>query len=78
MGQGVMAISPVADYFYRNKYLGAELKYAWLPKICNLSGKLIWLEKAYRLTAMWTGPGDDIFEHRWHNKNTHIIWMLKR
>jgi hypothetical protein len=65
--------------FYRNRYLGAELKFAWLPKICNLTGKRIWLKKSYRLTlAMWTGPGDTIFEYKWHSKNAHIIWMLQR
>jgi len=65
--------------FYRNRYLGAELKFAWLPKICNLTGKRIWLKKSYRLTlAMWTGPGDTIFEYKWQDKNAHIIWMLQR
>ena len=73
-----MSISPVNDEFYRNRYLGAELKFAWLPKICNLTGKQIWFEKAYRLTRMITGPGTPIFEYRWHDKNTHIMWLLKR
>ena len=66
------------DDFYRNRYLGAELKFAWLPELCNLTGKKIWLKKAYRLTAMWTGPGESIFEYRWHDKNAHIIWKLTR
>jgi len=66
------------DDFYRNGYLGAKLKFVWLPETCNISGKRIWLEYAYKLTAMWTGPGDPIFEHRWHDKNTHIIWKLTR
>lgn len=65
--------------FYRNRYLGAELKFAWLPELCNLTGQRIWLKKSYRLTlAMWTGPGDTIFEYKWHSKNAHIIWMLQR
>lgn len=64
--------------FYNNGYLGAKLKFVWLPERCNISGKRIWLEYAYELTAMWTGPGDPIFEYRWHNKNEHIIWKLKR
>lgn len=66
------------DEFYRNRYLGAQLKFVWFPERCNLSGKWLWLKKAYRLTAIWTGPGDIITEHRWHEKNTHIIWLLKR
>ena len=61
------------------RYLGAELKFAWLPELCNLTGQRIWLKKYYRLTlAMWTGPGDTIFEYKWHSKNAHIIWMLQR
>jgi len=64
--------------FYYNRYLGAELKFAWLPKICNLTGKRIWLKNAYRLTAMWRDDINVFFEHRWHDKNAHIIWQLKR
>ena len=66
------------DEFYHNRYLGAELKFVWLPKICNLTGKHIWLKKAYRLTAMWSDPFEPAFEHRWHDKNAHIIWKLTR
>ena len=67
------------DYdFYHNRYLGARLKFAWLPKKCNLSAKLIWLKYGYELSAMWTGPGNAVFEERWHDKNEHIIWKLKQ
>ena len=66
------------DPFYDRLMLGAELKFAWLPQTCNISGKRIWLKKGYRLTRMITGPGDPIFDHRWHDKNAHIIWMLTR
>ena len=69
------------DVFYNNalkRNLGLALKFAWLPKRCALSGKLIWLKYGYRVTAMWTGPGDPVFEHKWHDKNTHIMWLLKR
>ena len=65
------------DSFY-DKSLGAELKFAWLPQTCNITGKHIWLKFGYRLTAMWTGPGEPIFEHKWHDKLEHIIWKLKR
>ena len=65
------------DYFY-DKLIGTQLKFAWLPKTCYISGKRIWLKRAYRMTRMITGPGDPIFEHRWHDKMEHIIWKLKR
>jgi hypothetical protein len=66
------------DPFYSKLMIGAEYKFAWFPQICHLSGKRIWLKKGYRLTRIITGPGDSIFEYRWHDKNEHIIWKLKQ
>ena len=66
------------DPFYGNRYLGSNLKFAFLPKTCDISGKRIWLKYGYELSAMWTGPGDNIFEYRWHDKHEHIIWKLKK
>ena len=65
------------DYFY-DKILGTELKFAWLPKLCHISGKRIWLQYGYRMTRIITGPGESILEYRWHDKNAHIIWKLTR
>lgn len=65
------------DHFY-NRCVGTTLKFVWLPKYCDISGKRIWLEYAYRLTGLWTGPGDNIFENRWHKKGEHIIWKLTK
>jgi len=65
--------------FYRNLFLTAKLKFAWLPKKCNISGKSIWLEYGYELTAIWRNADrDSIYEERWHDKHEHIIWKLKR
>ena len=66
------------DNFYRNKYLGTEFKFTWLPETCTLTSERIWLKYAYRLTAIWAGPEDFIYETRWHDKNAHIMWLLKR
>lgn len=65
------------DPFY-DRMLGTEYKFAWLPQTCDISGKKIWLKKGYRLTRMITGPGNAIFEYRWHDKNAHIMWLLTR
>ena len=65
------------DYFDRHS-IGTQLKFVFFPKRCHASGKLLWLELAYRKTAMWTGPGDAIFEHRWYSKLEYIIEQLKR
>ena len=53
------------------------LKFAWLPKRCYITNKLIWLKLAYKGTAMYTGPGDPIFEHHWVEKNEYLIAKLK-
>ncbi len=66
------------DDFYSNRYLGSNLKFAFLPKTCAISGKRIWLKYGYELTAMWSGPGNAVFEERWHDKQEHIIWKLTR
>ena len=66
------------DSFYSKMMIGTELKFAWLPETCYLTGKRIWLKKAYRMTRIITGPGESIIEYRWHDKNTHIMWLLKR
>ena len=73
---GVQA-GPEHDYFY-DRCLGAELKFSLWPRRCSISNKLIWLQWGYRLIAIWTGPGDDAVETRWHDKNEHLIWQLKR
>ena len=66
------------DSFYSKMMIGTELKFAWLPETCYLTGNRIWLKKAYRMTRIITGPGESILEYRWHDKNTHIMWLLKR
>lgn len=68
----------VYDSFDSDHYIGSQLKFAWLPENCHITGKLLWLEYAYKLTSMWNGPGEPVFVHRWHDKNSHIIWMLKK
>ena len=65
------------DHFYE-RVVGTEYKFAWFPKICHISGKRIWLKKGYLLTRLITGPGDTLFEYRWHDKFEHIIWKLTR
>lgn len=69
----------VWDAMFYNKCAGWELKFAFLPKRCDVTGRKIWLEYAYRGSA-WFRVGDiDIQEEiRWHDKLEHIIWKLKR
>jgi len=67
---------PYVDGFKR-RCIGTELKFVIRPRYCHLSNKFIWLEYAYRQTAMWTGPGDPLFEYRWYNKDEFLIARIK-
>jgi len=64
------------DWFYRY-CIGWKLKFVWWPVYCDLSSRPLWLEYAYQGTAMLTGPGDSVVEHRWHQKHEHIIFKIK-
>lgn len=66
------------DWEYFDKHsIGTKYKFVFWPKQCHISKKVLWLEFAYRKTAMYTGPGDPIFEHRWYSKLEYIIERLK-
>ena len=71
------------DTFMDGKYNGRfvdkanwSLEFAWTPQTCDITGRKIWFESAYKGTAMWTGPGEPIVETRWHDKNSHLIWEM--
>ena len=54
-----------------------SLQFAWWPHCCDITQRIIWLQWAYRGRAVWTGPGDDAVETRWHYRHEHLIWTLK-
>ncbi len=62
---------------FKDHCVGTQLKFVVLPKRCYITGKLLWLRLAYKQTAMWTGPGDPVFEHRFYDKTEFIIQRLK-
>ena len=55
-----------------------KLKFALWPRRCAISNKWIWMKRGYEGTAIWTGPGDPVFEYNWHSIDTHMIYELKR
>jgi hypothetical protein len=57
-----------ADWYY---------KFAWRPHRCNISKKRIWLKMAYRGVAMYTGPGDPIFEYKWISKEDFMLARIR-
>jgi len=71
--------SRFGDNLFHSKCLGWEYRFAWLPHRCEISRRLIWLERAYRGTALFrSGDIDTIAEHRWHTSTHHLIWILKK
>lgn len=65
------------DDQFKRQCIGTEFKFALVPKKCHTTGKTLWLENAYKQTAMITGPGTPIFEHRWYDKDIFLIEKIK-
>lgn len=63
------------DAFYTRAHW--RLRFLWRPKRSAITGRWLWLCRVYEGTAMWTGPGDTVFEFRYHEPTEHIIWQLK-
>ena len=62
---------------FKFRCIGTELKFLFLPKVCHITGKKLWLENVYKQTAMYTGPGDPVFEYRYYDKNEFLIARIK-
>ena len=54
-----------------------DLKFAWRPRQCEFSGKWIWFKLAYRGTAVYTGPGQAVYEYRWATTKEYLVARLK-
>lgn len=75
MGYSIRTKAEMDQAFYSRAQWTEQ--FAWLPHRCELTGQLIWLRPAHRGQAVWTGPGDDAVEVRWHDRHEHLIWTLK-
>lgn len=62
------------EFFRRANW---RLKFSLWPRRSFFSKKRIWLTYAYRGTAMWTGPGDPVYEHKWVSKEEFMISKLQ-
>jgi hypothetical protein len=72
--------SKFGDNLFNSKCLGWERAFAWLPHRCEISKRIIWMKYAYVGTAIYVNPLTNglAFEHRWHHKNAHLVWLLKK
>jgi len=57
--------------------IGRKLKFLLLPRQCELSKKLLWLKFAYKVTHMYTGPGEPVFVYKYYNRNDYLVNRLK-
>jgi hypothetical protein len=76
LGKKAMSMKWDNDENFYRKAVWRE-RFAWTPKRCNLSYKVLWLSKCMMGVAMYTGPGGPVFEFKWHNYKEHTIWLLK-
>lgn len=65
-----------SDGFDRN-CIGRRRIFCLWPRRCWLSGRWLWMRWVYQRTAMWTGPGDPVFEHRWYDPSEFLLYELK-
>ena len=63
------------EHFYRRAVW--VKRFAWWPKRCDRSGRWLWLQQVMMGVAMYTGPGDPVFEFRWHDAKEHVVFLLK-
>jgi hypothetical protein len=54
-----------------------RLTFAWRPHRCLLSNRRIWLKLGYQGEAVWTGPGEPVFEIHWLTKEEFLVGILK-
>ena len=62
---------------FKRHCIGSELEFVVIPRICCITGRRLMFENAYKQTAMWTGPGDNMFEYRWYDKDEFLIARIK-
>jgi hypothetical protein len=54
-----------------------HIRFSWLPRRCALSGKSLWLTRAYQGTAMWSGVSEPVHEHKWVERGEFLFRRLK-
>jgi len=75
LGYSVRSVEEMNQAFHSRAVW--TLEFAWLPRWCDITQRIIWLQLAYCGRATWTGPGDDAVETRWHDRHEHLIYTLK-
>ena len=72
-----MPLDSMMNDSFKRLCIGWEKKISWLPRKCFYTNKSLWFKRAYMGTAMLTGPGDTLFEHRWVDQKEYLFLRLK-
>lgn len=62
---------------FKRRCIGWQLEYSLLPRRCFYTGKILWLQLAYKGVSMLTGPGEPIFEYRWCERHEYLLLKIK-
>ena len=73
----------VAEWY--REHIEWRLLFLWWPQRCDISGRLMWLETAYRgaynnhsdSTPAAAVPRPPLHVVRYHSTVEHLIWLLK-
>lgn len=62
---------------WQSHCIGWKKTFAVWPRRCYITNKILWLKFVYQGTAMWTGPGEPAYEHRWIKSNEFMFAKIK-
>ena len=65
------------DDAFKRRCVGWRLRFSLWPRRCYYTGKLLWFTLSYKGTAMITGPGEPVFEHRWCERHEYLFLKIK-
>ena len=51
--------------------------FAWWPRKCAVTSKLIWLKPVWKGTIIWTGPGEPIIEDSFLSEGEYLMNRLR-
>lgn len=54
-----------------------EYTFVLWPQRCEVTNRILFLEYAYKGTAVWTGPGTPAYEYKWLSKNEYLVAAIK-
>ena len=65
------------EYFLQRSNENPELKWSLWPRRCRVSGRWIWLTRAYRVRFIIRGPGEPAVWTRWYSSKEMLVLKLK-